>query len=268
MGNSFYKRARAAGGNMITALIDGDILLYQAAYQSETEVYFEESDEVMLHGDFAAAKKLLAYTTANVVEAVGADNVLVCLTDSENFRKGVLPTYKANRAVAGSRKPMGYKLLRAWYESEYRTLNIPTLEADDVMGIMATVDDGPGSGTKIICSIDKDMLTIPAKVYNWDHPEDGIITVSEASADVEFFYQTLVGDSTDNYKGCPGVGPKTARKILGGVTFRQDMWGTVVETFEKKGLTEEDALAQARCARILRADGYNFDTKEVLLWTP
>jgi DNA polymerase-1 len=42
----------------------------------------------------------------------------------------------------------------------------------------------------------------------------------------------------------------------------------VVAAFESKGLTEEDALVQARVARICRASDYDFKTKEVKLWNP
>jgi DNA polymerase-1 len=46
------------------------------------------------------------------------------------------------------------------------------------------------------------------------------------------------------------------------------MWSEVLATYEKKGLTYEDALIQARIARILRGDEYNLDTGEMNLWTP
>ena len=76
-------------------------------------------------------------------------------------------------------------------------------------------------------------------------------------------YQTLVGDSTDNYKGCPAVGAKTADKLLqeNGAT-----WQTVVDAFADKGLGEEIAIENARLARILRDGEYNFKTKKVKLW--
>ena len=41
-----------------------------------------------------------------------------------------------------------------------------------------------------------------------------------------------------------------------------------MEAFEKKGLTEDDALLQARVARILRASDYDFKKKEPIMWTP
>jgi DNA polymerase-1 len=133
------------------------------------------------------------------------------------------------------------------------------LEADDTLGILATNGE---YARNIIVSVDKDMLTIPCEYYNIDKQTTEVIT--EKAADHMHLYQTLVGDSTDNYKGCPGVGPKRATDILTWVP----QWAGVLAAFIKAGLTETEALVQARVARILRADDYNFDTGEVKLWEP
>ena len=132
------------------------------------------------------------------------------------------------------------------------------LEADDTLGILATNGE---CSRNIIVSVDKDMLTIPCEYYNMD--KEVTETVDTKLADYMHLYQTLVGDSTDNYKGCPGVGPKKAADIL-----KIPSWSRVVTAFEKAGLTSDDALVQARVARILRANEYNFDTGEVILWEP
>ena len=79
--------------------------------------------------------------------------------------------------------------------------------------------------------------------------------------------QTLTGDVTDNYKGCPGVGPKGAEKILAGLEV-EEMWPAVLEKFEKAGLFKEEALVQSRIAHILHPSEYDVDTHEVRLWDP
>ena len=45
-------------------------------------------------------------------------------------------------------------------------------------------------------------------------------------------------------------------------------WATVVKAFEDKGLTEDDALLNARLARILTIDDYDTKRQEPILWTP
>ena len=78
--------------------------------------------------------------------------------------------------------------------------------------------------------------------------------------------QVLVGDSTDNYRGLPGAGPTFAETILEGLESPESMWGADVEAYRGKGFTEEDALVQARCARLLQTEDYR--NGKVILWVP
>ena len=77
--------------------------------------------------------------------------------------------------------------------------------------------------------------------------------------------QTMAGDNTDGYSGVPGVGVKKAEKIFSEKGYT---WKAVVETFEEKDMTEEDALVNARLARILTTDDYDHDKREPILWQP
>jgi DNA polymerase-1 len=79
-----------------------------------------------------------------------------------------------------------------------------------------------------------------------------------------------MGDPADGYKGIPGVGLKRAAKILDQAEDGepQEFWSLIVEAYEARGLTEDDAILNARMARILRWEDYDYDNKEVKLWTP
>jgi DNA polymerase-1 len=143
----------------------------------------------------------------------------------------------------------------------------PGLEADDILGILATGDIKAFDGPKVVCSSDKDMRTFACNLYNWMKPKDGIVVIDPLAADRAFLTQVLTGDSVDGYPGVPGIGPVKAAKLLDGLTLFE-AWPVIVKAYEKKGLTEDDALAQARCARILRTEDYDFDKKEPILWTP
>jgi hypothetical protein len=79
----------------------------------------------------------------------------LCFTKAPNFRREVDPTYKLNRQT---RKPLCYAALRQRVEGKYNCLAMPGLEADDIMGILATK---PGQVHNIIVSQDKDMKGIP-----------------------------------------------------------------------------------------------------------
>ena len=80
--------------------------------------------------------------------------------------------------------------------------------------------------------------------------------------------QTLIGDSTDGYKGCPKIGPVKAGKLLDPLVDFWDMWEMVVQAFEDAGLDECSAIANAQMARILRAEDYRYIEKEFRIWHP
>lgn len=256
------------------ALIDGDIFAYEAAAAAEEPIYWGD-DLWTLHAFETPAREALGDRIRSLQEAVEADQVIIALSDKDNFRKRVLPTYKENRANV--RKPMLLKPLKQYLRDTFKTYERPSLEGDDVLGILATWSGMPGD--KVIVTKDKDFRSIPAKVYYANRPEEGILTVSEFEADKFHMLQTLTGDSTDGYKGCPGCGPVKASKVLQAAIdeatpeaskteLHQAYWRHVVATYAKAGLSEEEALVQARCARILRATDYDFKKKEVILWKP
>jgi len=236
-----------------TLLIDGDIIVYRYASTVEQEVDWGD-DVWSLWSDAKEAKQLILQYLEHLVEMTAADDFIFCFSDKDNFRKTVLPTYKSNRK--GKRKPVCYKGVKSWIESKYESITMPNLEGDDVMGILAT--SGKYEETLIV-SEDKDMKTIPGLLWRNAELED----ISEEDADYFHLYQTLVGDTTDGYSGLKGVGDKKATALLETPT-----WETVVTAYEKAGYTEEDALVQARVARILRASDYNAKKQEPILWTP
>lgn len=191
------------------------------------------------------------------------DDVLMCISHGVNFRYSVDPTYKQNRK--GTRKPVGYAEIRERLEANYPSFKHDGLEADDIMGIFGTRDSNT-----IICSADKDLKSVPATV--WDGNK--LQKVNRSDADCWFFTQVLTGDTADGYPGLPGCGPKKAEAIIiEGLkakegTIEQNLWAAVLRAYEAKGLTEADALIQARLARILRSGDWDAKKKEPILWKP
>jgi 5'-3' exonuclease len=192
--------------------------------------------------------------------------VLLCISAGRNFRYDVDPTYKANRK--GTRKPVAYTEVLARAKAAWPYFEHEGLEADDVLGIF-----GSRLQNSIICSADKDMRTIPCTL--WDGK--ALQKITEGEANYRFMYQTLIGDTADGYPGCPSIGPKKAEALLksnfkiGEKTVNHTigtMWSRVRGAFEKAGLTEADALKQARLARILRNEDWDSKNKRPILWTP
>lgn len=245
----------------ILAVIDADIPLYQTCTAVEHPVNWG-GDIWTLHADLKEAKELFDNTIEEIKDMVSADRAVLCLSGSKNWRHSILPDYKANRTA--TRKPVVYRPLKDYITATYDCMLEPELEADDCVSLVAT---GPksrwrGCSEVVMISEDKDFKSVPGTLFN---PRTGnIARTTLDQADAFHLYQTLVGDAVDNYKGCPGVGPVSAQKLLD----NSPTWDTVVAAYEKAGLTEEDALQQARVARILRHREYNLRRKEVRLWTP
>ena len=238
-----------------TLIIDGDLYLYRATTSCEEETDWGD-DIWSLSIDIAAARRVFETAVANFKAELMAEDVVITFSGNNNFRKTVDPQYKAARKK--TRKPVGYAGLIEWVKGNYDSIQVDCLEADDVMGILGSVD-----GTKaIIVSDDKDMKSVPAKLYRPMSEERLDISVDDA--DRYFFTQTLTGDVTDGYSGCPKIGPKTAEKILG----QRPHWNAVVQAYQKENLSADYALTQARLARILRASDWDEETQTVKLWEP
>jgi DNA polymerase-1 len=250
----------AAG--MTKLLIDGDEYLYVACVLTEIDIRWDEQNHVLQANENEAwvnfVKSIERVATKFDVDPVR--DVTLCFSgtyDTPNFRLAIDPSYKASRA--DKRKPLCYADLRATIDELYHTQTFPGLEADDVMGIMATQP----KANCIIVSQDKDMKTLPAKI--WTGKE--LLTITEEEANYWHMFQTLTGDAVDGYKGCPGMGAVGAEKLLRDHT-RQSWWSAIIKAFEKKKLTEADALRNARLARILRWDDWDRKNKRPILWTP
>lgn len=246
---------------MITALIDADILAYQAAASCEQPIKWDD-DLWTLHAFEEEAEAHFDGMLNGIMEKTKANDYVLAFSDKENWRKKILPTYKSNRSDV--RKPLLLNHIRQYAKDNYSCFIRPTLEGDDVLGILAT-SNKPIKGDKIVCSIDKDFKTIPGKHYNFK--SDQFFEITEDQADYWHMMQTLTGDSTDGYSGCPGCGPKTAEKILTPLVSTE-YWAAVCKAYEAAGLSSEEALVQARVARICRASDYDFKKKQVKLWSP
>lgn len=257
-----------------TLLIDADITAYKIASANETRINWgpdeDTGEPITSHSfteDFEELKPQLKREIDEMMEATKADEFIICLSDDNyNWRKKVLPSYKQHRK--DSVRPEWLYPAKDYLAEAFPSYRKPTLEADDVMGILST-HPKLIAGRKIIVSEDKDMKTIPGWLYN-PRKDTKPRLVEPLEANLYHMEQTLTGDATDGYKGCPGAGPKAFLKLLEGWEEGDwiDLWDRIVSVYESKGLSEKDAITQARVARICRHTDYDFKKKEVLLWTP
>jgi len=246
-----------------TLLVDGDIFLYQAAAASEFPVDWGD-DHWTLHADLKKAKSILTVELDELRERFKPKRMVFALSDKENWRKRFFSDYKANRK--GKRKPVCYVGLKNWAcdQEGVEAISITGLEADDVIGIMATSHLADGDN-RIVVSEDKDMKTLPCVLFNPAKSDDPV-RVTKEEADLNHFTQALMGDTTDGYPGCPGVGKVKAKKILDGKE-PSEMWSAVEAAYLAANKTKAFAKQMAVMARILRWGDMDLRTGE-LLWNP
>lgn len=199
------------------ALIDGDLVAFRSAASAEKEEQFVA---------LARARDLME----RILSRVGADSFTVFLSGGDNFRKEIDPQYKANRKDQA--RPKWLDACREYLVAEYNAQVTDGIEADDALGIAQVyserqVDkdwDVISGEETIICSLDKDLLQIPGKHYQWDisgvsasgrweKPEQ-FYDITPEEGLKRFWTQMLVGDVADNITGVVGIGPKKAAKLL------------------------------------------------------
>jgi len=252
-------------GSRRRLVFDGDVIVHEIS--SVTEVPIHWGDDIWtVTGDMRQAMEMFAAEAEDTAELFGCNphESVFAFSDysKTNWRRAVYPGYKAARPGV-HRKPLLFWPMRSEISKAVgkgRAFCWPSLEADDVMGILSSA----APEDWIMVSVDKDMLQIPGSLYNPRHPENGLREIPEKQADLWHMIQTLTGDMTDGYPGCPGIGPVRAKRALNG----EPSWDVVANTYEAAGLTEDDALQQARVARILRYPEYDHETSKVTLWTP
>jgi len=141
------------------------------------------------------------------------------------FRSEAYPAYKAQREATPEdikqSVPIIKNILKAW---NIPILEVEGFEADDVIGTLATKAGEQGIDTYMLTP-DKDygqLVRNNVKIYRPRHgggyevmgPEEVKAKYAIPSTEAVIDLLALMGDSADNFPGCPGVGEKTAVKLI------------------------------------------------------
>jgi len=292
------------------ALIDGDIFCYRLAAAAQEEIDWDGDGEATTNLSQEQARDTAFKLVKTWTKMAKCKRTLLVFSDRSNekasFRFNVHPHYKANRTAE---RPMLHDYVKTCLENEFPNKFLPGLEGDDTMGIIATGEDGL---KYTMVTMDKDMLTVPGRICwlrskpapmgakaedHWKIERMGRIQPDEA--DYHWMFQTVMGDSVDNFKGAPGIGAKKAETFISRfagleknidgalAAFRastklsryHDLWVHEAAINQKDPAVIADAIYQeflmnARCARILRAGEYAIHsgstgrTPMVKLWHP
>jgi DNA polymerase-1 len=165
-------------------------------------------------------------TLREVIQKEQPTHIGVAFDTGKTFRHEAFPAYKAQREAT----PEDIKASVPIIKDILKALGIPILqaegfEADDVIGTLATKAGEEGTKTYMVTP-DKDyaqLVNDNVFIYRPRH-SGGFDTMGTADVDEKYGIQSpeqiidmlaLMGDSADNFPGCPGVGEKTAAKLIG-----------------------------------------------------
>jgi 5'-3' exonuclease len=222
-------------------LVDGDIVAYRAAFSTQDMLPQDaenKTDELM---DYILGETLMFYDS---------EDYRVFLTGSGNFRYDIAKSfpYKGNRS--GVEKPIHLYVTRERLVSKWGAIVSEGEEADDLIAIAAT-EYGPDT---IVASVDKDMLQIPCKHFNFT---TGVwTTVTEFEGLRSFYKQILTGDRADNIVGLYRVGPVKAEKMLQDCDTEDELWDAVLKAYDGD---LERVVENARLLWLRRKEGELWD---------
>jgi hypothetical protein len=191
---------------MKVALIDGDSIAYAASY----------TDSLLQMKSFLDTKIFDIVTTTEAdkfelyIEEWRKDKInfrAELFSLSEAFTKR--PGYKGNRA--NSVKSPLLDNAREYLVKHWNATVVKYLESEDFVIRRGYAYKMKGH-EPIICCIDKDLLQHNFTYYNYN--TRALTTLSKEQASLNLWRQVLMGDSTDNIPGIPGIGPKKAAKLV------------------------------------------------------
>ncbi len=172
-----------------------------------------------VHGFISMLLKLIAEEKPSHI-AVAFD------VGSETFRTREYSEYKGTRDKAPEEFPSQIPLIKEVLDAlRIRHLEVPDFEADDIVATLKTEAEDESFDEVLICSGDRDTLQLVTETTTVLYPTKGVSVLTRFTPQaVEDKYgvpparypelAALVGETSDNLPGVPGVGPKTAAKWI------------------------------------------------------
>src|SRR5690625_1050105 len=219
-------------------LIDGNSVLFRAFYALP-----------LLHNDKGVYTNAVYGFTAillNILEAEKPSHILVAFDAGKTtFRHKTYEDYKGGRQKTppelSEQFPLTRELLDAFNIPHYE---LDMYEADDIIGTLANVGEKEGMEVKVI-SGDQDLLQLVSKHVTVDVTKKGVSEVDsytpeyvmekfELSPEQIIDLKALMGDSSDNIPGIPGIGIKTATRLLKQYSTLENIYEHLDEISGKK----------------------------------
>lgn len=201
-------------------LLDAYALIYRAYYA------FIKNPRINSKGMNTSAVIGFVNTLNEILTKEQPTHIGVAFDHGKTFRDEAFPAYKAQREETPEDIRASVPVIKSIIEAMHiPVLQVDGFEADDVIGTLATKAGAAGIKTYMLTP-DKDYGQLVSDNVFIFRPRHGggyeTMGPSEVCAKYELDSPTqvidllaLMGDSADNFPGCPGVGPKTASKLIG-----------------------------------------------------
>ncbi len=193
-------------------LVDGSSYLFRAFYALPSSLTSPDGMQTnAIHGVLNMLDKLRKdYQPEHMAVIFDAKG--------KTFRNDMYPEYKATRPPMPDELRDQIAPLHEIIEAQgYPMIVMPGVEADDVIGTMATLYDGQviiSTGDKDMAQLVDDQVSLINTMSNSFHDRQGVIDKYGVPPERIRDYLALMGDTADNIPGVPKVGPKTAVKWL------------------------------------------------------
>ena len=200
-------------------LIDAYALIYRSYYA------FIKSPRINSKGLNTSAVMGFCNTLNEVLTKERPTHIGVAFDHGKTFRHDVFPEYKAQREETPEDIKLSVPLIKQVLEAmRIPILQVDGFEADDIIGTVATRFGADGIDTFMLTP-DKDYGQLIGPNVFMYRPRfgGGYETLGEKEVEAKYGIPTpaqvidllaLMGDSADNFPGCPGVGEKTAAKLI------------------------------------------------------
>ena len=200
-------------------LIDAYALIYRSYYA------FIKSPRINSKGLNTSAVMGFCNTLNEVLTKEKPTHIGVAFDHGKTFRHDAFPEYKAQREETPEDIKLSVPLIKQVLEAmRIPILQVDGFEADDIIGTVATRFGADGIDTFMLTP-DKDygQLIGPNVFMYRPRHGGGYEILGEKEVGEKYGIPTpaqvidllaLMGDSADNFPGCPGVGEKTAAKLI------------------------------------------------------
>ena len=201
------------------ALIDGNSLINRAYYAMRNPMITK--DGIYTHGIFGFINMM-----DKIIRDYGPEYMAIAFDlKAPTFRHEQYDEYKAGRRKMPPELAMEIPLLKDILDAmNIRRVELEGYEADDIIGTLAKMSEEEGLETFVFTG-DKDQLQLATDVTKIVYTKRGVsdFDIYDHDAFCEAYgftplqfidYKGLAGDSSDNIPGIPGVGGKTATKLI------------------------------------------------------